>query len=220
MSAACRRSPMRSTTPSVPRQHPYPDAARLLAELEGGRGSGTAQVRSRLVPHPRAAGGRPCRGRLYRRPRTGDGAAPDGNAGAPAAARRRGRRRQDRSRQGAGRRCTEHELIRLQCYEGLDQNAALYEWNYQRQLLAIKIREGSGTASDQLEEAIFSEKYLLERPLLAAIRQARAAGAADRRDRPGGRGIRGLPAGTAVGFPDHHPGTRHDRGNDASRGWC
>ena len=61
------------------------------------------------------------------------------------------------------------ELIRLQCYEGLDQNAALYEWNYQRQLLAIKLREGQDT--DAIEEHIFSEKYLLERPLLAAIRR-------------------------------------------------
>jgi len=61
------------------------------------------------------------------------------------------------------------ELIRLQCYEGLDQNAALYEWNYQRQLLAIKAREGED--ADTLEEHIFSEKYLLERPLLAAIRR-------------------------------------------------
>src|SRR5262245_33767947 len=61
------------------------------------------------------------------------------------------------------------ELIRLQCYEGLDQNAALYEWNYQRQLLAIKVREGQDT--DAIEEHIFSEKYLLERPLLAAIRR-------------------------------------------------
>jgi MoxR-like ATPase len=64
------------------------------------------------------------------------------------------------------------ELIRLQCYEGLDQNAALYEWNYQRQLLAIKAREASGEAADAIEEQIFSEKYLLERPLLAAIRRA------------------------------------------------
>ena len=64
------------------------------------------------------------------------------------------------------------ELIRLQCYEGLDQNAALYEWNYQRQLLAIKAREASGEAADVIEEQIFSEKYLLERPLLAAIRRA------------------------------------------------
>jgi MoxR-like ATPase len=61
------------------------------------------------------------------------------------------------------------KLIRLQCYEGLDQSAALYEWNYQRQLLAIKTREGDDASA--VEEQIFSEKYLLERPLLAAIRQ-------------------------------------------------
>jgi len=63
------------------------------------------------------------------------------------------------------------ELIRLQCYEGLDQNAALYEWNYQRQLLAIKTREGMGEDASAIEEHIFSERYLLERPLLAAIRR-------------------------------------------------
>jgi MoxR-like ATPase len=63
------------------------------------------------------------------------------------------------------------KLIRLQCYEGLDQNAALFEWNYQRQLLAIKAREGDDP--DTIEEHIFSERYLLERPLLAAIRQER-----------------------------------------------
>jgi MoxR-like ATPase len=60
-------------------------------------------------------------------------------------------------------------LIRLQCYEGLDQSAALYEWNYQRQLLAIKAREG--TDAEDIEAAIFSERFLLARPLLAAIRQ-------------------------------------------------
>jgi MoxR-like ATPase len=60
------------------------------------------------------------------------------------------------------------ELIRLQCYEGLDQSSALYEWNYQRQLLAIQAhRDGASSIEDQ----IFSEKYLLERPLLAAIRR-------------------------------------------------
>src|SRR6202008_1606157 len=65
------------------------------------------------------------------------------------------------------------ELIRLQCYEGLDQSAALYEWNYQRQLLAIQAHHGGGQAADAdaIEERIFSEKYLLERPLLAAIRR-------------------------------------------------
>jgi MoxR-like ATPase len=61
------------------------------------------------------------------------------------------------------------ELIRLQCYEGLDQSAALYEWNYQRQLLAIEAHRGKAPA--HLEEQIFSEKYLLERPLLSAIRR-------------------------------------------------
>jgi MoxR-like ATPase len=66
-------------------------------------------------------------------------------------------------------RMREARLIRLQCYEGLDQSAALYEWNYQRQLLAIKAREGAD--ADAVEDHIFSEKYLLERPLLAAIRQ-------------------------------------------------
>jgi MoxR-like ATPase len=63
------------------------------------------------------------------------------------------------------------ELIRLQCYEGLDQHAALYEWNYQRQILAIKAREGAGESASDIEEHIFSERYLLERPLLAAIRR-------------------------------------------------
>jgi MoxR-like ATPase len=60
------------------------------------------------------------------------------------------------------------ELIRLQCYEGLDQSSALYEWNYQRQLLAIEAHRGR---ADTIEDQIFSEKYLLERPLLAAIRR-------------------------------------------------
>jgi MoxR-like ATPase len=62
------------------------------------------------------------------------------------------------------------ELIRLQCYEGLDQSAALYEWNYQRQLLAIQAHQGD--RAGEIEDAIFSEKYLLERPLLAALRRA------------------------------------------------
>jgi len=60
------------------------------------------------------------------------------------------------------------ELIRLQCYEGLDINSAVYEWNYQKQLLAIKIHEKYG------EEEIFSPAYLLERPLLRAIRAENA----------------------------------------------
>ena len=81
------------------------------------------------------------------------------------------------------------ELIRLQCYEGLDANAALYEWNYQKQLLRLRIASDGRVASDgdaaphgqaasadqatttadELEDLIFSRRYLLERPLLRAI---------------------------------------------------
>ena len=60
-------------------------------------------------------------------------------------------------------------LIRLQCYEGLDANAAVYEWNYQRQLLAIKIREQGEMSAEEQEAHIFTKDFLLERPLLAAI---------------------------------------------------
>ena len=62
-----------------------------------------------------------------------------------------------------------YDLIRLQCYEGLDVNNAIYEWNYQKQLLAIKIHEQSGISEKEKEELIFSEAYLLKRPLLQAI---------------------------------------------------
>jgi MoxR-like ATPase len=61
------------------------------------------------------------------------------------------------------------ELIRLQCYEGLDVNTALYEWNYQRQLVRLRIAEQNGQDPGKLEEMIFGREYLLERPLLRAI---------------------------------------------------
>jgi MoxR-like ATPase len=60
-------------------------------------------------------------------------------------------------------------LIRLQCYEGLDAHAAMYEWNYQRQLLAIKLLEQDDRPIESKEQDIFSERYLLKRPLLEAI---------------------------------------------------
>ena len=60
-------------------------------------------------------------------------------------------------------------LIRLQCYEGLDAHATIYEWNYQRQLLAIKLLEHDERGIAQKEQDIFSERYLLKRPLLEAI---------------------------------------------------
>ena len=60
-------------------------------------------------------------------------------------------------------------LIRLQCYEGLDVTTALYEWNYQKQLLWIKLNEQSAKSAEEREDEIFSEAFLLERPLLAAL---------------------------------------------------
>src|SRR3569623_1255022 len=63
-------------------------------------------------------------------------------------------------------------LIRLQCYEGLDAGTAVYEWNYQRQLLAIKIRESDEASADEKERHFFSKDFFLERPLLRANTQA------------------------------------------------
>ncbi len=66
-------------------------------------------------------------------------------------------------------RLLDTRLIRLQCYEGLDVSTALYEWNYQRQMLWIKLNENADTSAQQSEEEIFSESFLLKRPLLAAL---------------------------------------------------
>ncbi len=62
-------------------------------------------------------------------------------------------------------------LIRLQCYEGLDVSSALYEWNYPKQLLHIKLGERTDTPLDQREHDLFSERFLFKRPLLAALTQ-------------------------------------------------
>jgi MoxR-like ATPase len=67
-------------------------------------------------------------------------------------------------------RMTGHRLVRLQCYEGLDESKALYEWNYRKQLLRIQAGEGVGTSWSDLEDDIFTEDFLLTRPLLEAIR--------------------------------------------------
>jgi MoxR-like ATPase len=65
----------------------------------------------------------------------------------------------------------ECDLIRLQCYEGLDVNTAVYEWNYQHQLLTIKLQEQLERSLDEQDAHIFSERFLLPRPLLKAITQ-------------------------------------------------
>ncbi len=66
-------------------------------------------------------------------------------------------------------RLLETELIRLQCYEGLDVATSLYEWNYQRQMLRLRLAEGEGKSAHEIEDLIFGRDYLLERPLLRAI---------------------------------------------------
>ena len=68
-------------------------------------------------------------------------------------------------------------MIRLQCYEGLDEAKVLYEWNYRKQLLRIQLERANGAADEhatsswaEIEDDIFSEEFLLERPVLEAIR--------------------------------------------------
>ena len=63
----------------------------------------------------------------------------------------------------------DRELVRLQCYEGLDESKALYEWNYQKQLLSIQVDQNAQD-KDALKRSLFSDEYLLERPLLKSIR--------------------------------------------------
>ncbi|MGI8635693.1 MAG: AAA family ATPase, partial [Segetibacter sp.] len=63
-------------------------------------------------------------------------------------------------------RAMETDLIRLQCYEGLDSSHALYEWNYQRQLLHLKMVEHNSQSRDEKEKTIFSDEFLMKRPLL------------------------------------------------------
>src|SRR6266516_4331093 len=77
-------------------------------------------------------------------------------------------------------RYLDRRLVRLQCYEGLDEAKALYEWNYRKQLLRIQA-ESEGTAWDAVQDDIFGEQFLLERPLMTAISTGARAGTARRR---------------------------------------
>jgi len=67
------------------------------------------------------------------------------------------------------------ELVRLQCYEGLDEAKALYEWNYQKQLLRIQADRDQGLSGEEVTQHVFSREYLLERPLLRAVTTPRRA---------------------------------------------
>jgi MoxR-like ATPase len=67
--------------------------------------------------------------------------------------------------------CTDSGLVRLQCYEGVDEARALYEWNHAKQILRIQSGQGEGADWDQTKTDVFSEEFLLQRPLLTAIRR-------------------------------------------------
>lgn len=64
------------------------------------------------------------------------------------------------------------QLIRMQCYEGLDVNTAVYEWNYAGQILHLRLMESEGTTREAMEDELFSQRFLLKRPLLQAIEQS------------------------------------------------
>ncbi len=109
-------------------------------------------------------------------------------------------------------------LIRLQCYEGLDVNTAVYEWNYPRQMLEIRLLEARGSAEQATAHDIFSSEFLIRRPLLQALEadRRRRAGPPDRRDRPRRRGVRGVSARDPVRLPGHGARDRHDHGRAAA----
>ena len=102
------------------------------------------------------------------------------------------------------------ELVRLQCYEGLDEAKALYEWNYRKQLLRIQA-EATGTGWDAVQDDIFGEEFLLARPLMTRDRLRGAGRAADRRDRQDRPGVRGDAAGGPLRLPDLDPRARPRR---------
>ena len=104
--------------------------------------------------------------------------------------------------------------MRLQCYEGLDEAKALYEWNYRKQLLRIQA-EAEGTGWQAVQDDIFGEEFLLARPLLQAIASPAAGRAADRRDRQDRPGVRGDAARAAERLPDLDPRAGPDRGAHA-----
>ena len=114
-------------------------------------------------------------------------------------------------------RILDADLIRLQCYEGIDASQALYEWDYARQLLyARALQEGEVAVDDRVAE-LYGPEFLLERPLLRAIRAGLGRGAPRRRARPRRRRVRGLPARGALGLHRHGARAGDDRGRRSRR---
>ena len=130
----------------------------------------------------------------------------------PLLARGRAGHRQDRARRGAGRGCSAAQLVRLQCYEGIDASQALYDWDFPRQILHLRAVEATRTGCELDTEEV--ERSLLRRavparPAGAAGAARQPGGAAGRRGRPGRRRVRGVPARGAVDLPGQHPRARH-----------
>ena len=104
------------------------------------------------------------------------------------------------------------KLVRLQCYEGLDVSSAVYEWNYARQMLEIRLAEAEGdTDRAALGRDIFTDQFLIRRPLLQALEPSDGGAPVllidelDRTDEP----FEAYPPGNPLGLPGDHPGDRH-----------
>ena len=112
-------------------------------------------------------------------------------------------------------------LVRLQCYEGIDATQALYDWDFPRQILHLRALEaaGAGSSAEEAEKSLYDERFLLARPVLAALQQS-PGGAAHRRGRPGRRRVRGVPARGALDLAGDHPRARHGQRARPRRSSC
>ena len=155
-------------------------------------------------------------GRLRHRSRHRDVGLPGDDPQEAAADRGAGRRRQDRDRQGAGRGAR-HRPDPAAVLRGAGRGPALYEWNYPKQMLHIRLEEGAPSARSRREGGDDLHRAVPAQAAAAAGDHARrrAAGAADRRGRSRRRGVRGVPARGALRLPGDDPRARHHQG-DAS----
>ena len=104
---------------------------------------------------------------------------------------------------------TGSELVRLQCYEGIDASQALYDWDFPRQILHLRAAGDRAATAPTLEASLYDRRFLVARPILQALEHS-PVGAADRRDRPRRRRVRGVPARGAGRQRGDHPRARHD----------
>ena len=116
----------------------------------------------------------------------------------------------------------EVELVRLQCYEGIDASQALYDWDFPRQILHLRAVEATqqGPTGHRRGRAVALRRAVPARPAGAAGAAPQPGGAAGRRGRPCRRRVRGVPAGGAVDVPGQHPRARHRSPPTPRRSWC